>query len=253
MHILISNDDGYLAPGLQMVEQELAKIARVTVVAPDRNRSGASNSLTLQRPLRAEMTPQGYYKVDGTPTDCVHLAITGLLDEEPDMVVSGINAGANLGDDVIYSGTVAAATEGRFLGLPALAVSIASFENQIYQSAAIATRKIVQHLMQHPLANDTILNINVPNKEWSEIRGFRSTRLGFRHRAEPVVRQQDPYARDIYWVGPPGPAQDAGLGTDFYAVAHDYVSVTPLQIDLTRHEGVKPLADWLQGVGDDEK
>jgi 5'-nucleotidase len=252
MHILISNDDGYLAPGLQTIQQELVKIARVTVVAPDRNRSGASNSLTLQRPLRAEMTPQGYYKVDGTPTDCVHLAITGLLEEEPDMVVSGINSGANLGDDVIYSGTVAAATEGRFLGLPAIAVSLASFENQIFETAAIATRKIIQHLIQKPLAHDTILNINVPNVEWSEVKGFKATRLGFRHRAEPVVRQKDPYDRDIYWVGPPGSAQDAGVGTDFHAVAHNYVSVTPLQIDLTRHEGVKPLSNWLQGVDRDE-
>jgi 5'-nucleotidase len=253
MHILISNDDGYLAPGLKMIQQELEKIARVTVVAPDRNRSGASNSLTLQRPLRAEMTPQGYYKVDGTPTDCVHLALTGLLDQEPDMVVSGINSGANLGDDVIYSGTVAAATEGRFLGLPAIAVSLASYTDHIFESAAIATRKIVEHLIQHPLANDTILNINVPNKEWSEIKGFKSTRLGFRHRSEPAVLQHDPYGNDIYWVGPPGSAQDSGLGTDFYAVANDYVSVTPLQIDLTRHEGVQPLATWLNGLNNDEQ
>jgi 5'-nucleotidase len=252
MHILISNDDGYLAPGLQMIQQELEKIARVTVVAPDRNRSGASNSLTLQRPLRAEMTPQGYYKVDGTPTDCVHLALTGLLDQEPDMVVSGINSGANLGDDVIYSGTVAAATEGRFLGLPAIAVSLASYTDHIFETAAIATRKIVEHLIQHPLANDTILNINVPNKDWSDIKGFKSTRLGFRHRAEPVLRQQDPYGHDIFWVGPPGSAQDSGEGTDFHAVANDYVSVTPLQIDLTRHQGVQPLAAWLNGLDNDE-
>lgn len=253
MHILISNDDGYLAPGLQAIQQELEKIARVTVVAPDRNRSGASNSLTLQRPLRAEMTPQGYYKVDGTPTDCVHLALSGLLDEEPDMVVSGINAGANLGDDVIYSGTVAAATEGRFLGLPAIAVSLASFTDQLFETAAIATRKVIQQLIKHPLADNTILNMNVPNLAWNEIRGFQSTRLGFRHRAEPVIRQQDPYARDIFWVGPPGSAQDAGAGTDFHAVANGFVSLTPLQIDLTRHEAVKPLAEWLAGVDKDEK
>jgi 5'-nucleotidase len=252
MHILISNDDGYLAPGLQMIQQELSKIARVTVVAPDRNRSGASNSLTLQRPLRAEMTPQGYYKVDGTPTDCVHLALTGLLEQEPDMVVSGINAGSNLGDDVIYSGTVAAATEGRFLGLPAIAVSLAGVTDQIFETAAIATRKIIEHLIKHPLANDTILNINVPNKPWSEIKGFKSTRLGFRHRSEPVVRQQDPYGNDIFWVGPPGSAQDAGIGTDFHAVANGYVSVTPLQIDLTRHDGVRPLAAWLNQLDKDE-
>ncbi len=246
MHILLSNDDGYLAPGLQAMADELATLARVTVVAPDRNRSGASNSLTLQRPLRAEQTPQGFYKVDGTPTDCVHLGLTGLLDVEPDMVVSGINAGANLGDDVIYSGTVAAATEGRNLGLPALAVSLASHEQKHYDSAARATVEIIRRLRHHPLSQVTVLNINVPDLPWHEIRGFRSTRLGFRHSAEPVVQQQDPYQRKIYWVGPPGEAQDAGAGTDFHAVAQGFVSVTPLQIDLTRHREVEPLQQWLQ-------
>lgn len=248
MHILLSNDDGYLAPGLQALADDLSTIARVTVVAPDRNRSGASNSLTLQRPLRAEMTPQGFYKVDGTPTDCVHLALTGLLKEEPDMVVSGINAGANLGDDVIYSGTVAAATEGRFLGLPALAVSLASRRDFHFQTAARATTQIVEQLMNYPLAEDTILNINVPNRRWQELEGFQATRLGFRHRAEPVVQQEDPYQQKIYWVGPAGPAQDAGEGTDFYAIENGFISVTPLQIDLTRHEGIKPLQHWLSGI-----
>ncbi len=246
MHILISNDDGYLAPGLAALAEALGELARVTVVAPDRNRSGASNSLTLQRPLRAETVPGGFIKVDGTPTDCVHLALTGLLDEEPDMVVSGINAGANLGDDVIYSGTVAAATEGRFLGLPALAVSLASREARHYHTAARATAQLVRGLEQAPLPDDTILNINVPDLPWEAIRGFRATRLGFRHRAEPVVRDQDPYGRDIYWVGPAGPAQDGGEGTDFHAVEQGCVSVTPLQIDLTRHRGVQPLQDWLR-------
>ena len=250
MHILLSNDDGYLAPGLKAMADELATLAQVTVVAPDRNRSGASNSLTLQRPLRAEPTPQGFFKVDGTPTDCVHLALTGLLDGEPDMVVSGINSGANLGDDVIYSGTVAAATEGRFLGLPALAVSLASRQPKHFVTAAKATVQIIKRLRDHPLSQVTILNINVPDIAWSEIKGFRSTRLGFRHRAEPVVQQLDPYQQKIYWVGPPGEAQDAGEGTDFHAVANGYVSVTPLQIDLTRHEEVGALQQWLQ-VGDE--
>lgn len=248
MHILISNDDGYLAPGLQAVADALSTLARVTVVAPERNRSGASNSLTLDKPLRVQQAQNGFYFVDGTPTDCVHLAITGLLDEEPDMVVSGINSGANLGDDVIYSGTVAAATEGRFLGLPAIAVSLASFTDQRFQTAASATRLLVKQLQQKPLASDTILNVNVPNLEWDQIKGFQSTRLGFRHRAEPVVKQHDPYGRPIYWVGPAGPAEDAGPGTDFNAVKQGYVSVTPLQIDLTRHSGVAPLNDWLHGV-----
>lgn len=248
MHILLSNDDGYLAPGLIAIEKELSSIAQVTVVAPDRNRSGASNSLTLQRPLRVHQTENGFYKVDGTPTDCVHLALTGLLTDEPDMVVSGINSGANLGDDVIYSGTVAAATEGRFLGLPALAVSLASMDCEHFESAAIATGIIIQQLLKNPLAEDTILNINVPDRAWSDIQGFKATRLGFRHRAEPVVQQLDPYNNKIYWVGPAGSAQDAGEGTDFYAVNQGYVSVTPLQIDLTRHHGVAPLQVWLDGI-----
>ncbi len=248
MHILISNDDGYLAPGLAALAAALSELARVTVVAPDRNRSGASNSLTLQRPLRAEATPGGFIKVDGTPTDCVHLALTGLLEQEPDMVVSGINAGANLGDDVIYSGTVAAATEGRFLGLPALAVSLASRQALHYETAARATAQLVRGLKQSPLPEDTILNINVPDRPWEGIRGFRATRLGFRHRAEPVVKDRDPYGRDIYWVGPAGPAQDGGEGTDFHAIEQGFVSVTPLQIDLTRHRGVAPLQQWLEGL-----
>ncbi len=248
MHILISNDDGYLAPGLAALAAALSELARVTVVAPDRNRSGASNSLTLQRPLRAETTPGGFIKVDGTPTDCVHLALTGLLEQEPDMVVSGINAGANLGDDVIYSGTVAAATEGRFLGLPALAVSLVSRQARHYETAARATAQLVRGLKQSPLPEDTILNINVPDRSWEEIRGFRATRLGFRHRAEPVVKDRDPYGRDIYWVGPAGPAQDGGEGTDFHAIEQGFVSVTPLQIDLTRHRGVAPLQQWLEGL-----
>lgn len=220
-------------------------MAEVTVVAPDRNRSGASNSLTLQRPVRAQKTPSGFYKVDGTPTDCVHLALTGLLDKEPDMVVSGINAGANLGDDVIYSGTVAAATEGRFLGLPAIAVSLAGREEQYYQSAARATGEIIRKLLVRPLPDDTILNVNVPSLPWSEIKGLMATRLGFRHRAEPAIQQLDPYGQKIFWVGSAGPAQDAGEGTDFHAIKQGYVSVTPLQIDLTRHEGVQDLQSWL--------
>ena len=248
MHILISNDDGYLAPGLKAIADELSTTARVTVVAPDRNRSGASNSLTLHNPLRVQQAPSGYFYIDGTPTDCVHLALTGLLEEEPDMVVSGINAGPNLGDDVIYSGTVAAATEGRFLGLPALAVSLAGWENHHFDTAARATGQIIRRLLKQPLAEDTILNINVPNIPWTEIKGFRATRLGFRHKAEPVVQQLDPYKQKIYWVGPAGPAQDAGEGTDFHAIEEGYVSVTPLQIDLTRHDGVATLGDWLDGI-----
>lgn len=248
MHILITNDDGYLAPGIRILAEELSSIARVSVVAPDRNRSGASNSLTLMRPLRAEMTPQGFYRVDGTPTDCVHLAISGLLDDKPDMVVSGINAGANLGDDVLYSGTVAGAMEGRFLGLPAIAVSLVGRPVQHYQTAAGVTRRIVQKLVDQPLPEDSILNVNVPDCAPETIDQMTATRLGFRHKAEPSLRQFDPYGSAIYWVGPPGSAQDAGPGTDFYTVEHQQVSVTPLQIDLTRHKSVEPLQTWLSNI-----
>lgn len=245
MHILITNDDGYLAPGLAALAAELAQVAEITVVAPDRDKSGASNSLTLKRPLRALQTEQGFYRVDGTPTDCVHLAISGLLDKRPDMVVSGINAGANLGDDVLYSGTVAAAMEGRFLGLPAIAVSLVGKSGEHYQTAAQVTRQIIENLINNPLPDDTILNINVPDRARELVSGIQSTRLGFRHKAESMVAQQDPYGNPIYWVGPAGSAQDAGPGTDFYAVEHNLVAVTPLQIDLTRHQSIEPLQAWL--------
>lgn len=247
MHILISNDDGYQAPGLAQLADTLSCIARITVVAPDRDRSGASNSLTLEHPLRSVTHANGYVSVNGTPTDCVHLAITGLLEQEPDMVVSGINLGANLGDDVLYSGTVAAATEGRFLGLPAVAVSLASFEGLHFESAGRGARVIVEHLQARPLPPDSILNINVPDLPWQAIKGFQATRLGHRHRAEPVTRSLDPRGRPIYWVGPAGPEQDAGPGTDFHAVNHGYISVTPLQVDLTRHEAVNAVGEWLKG------
>lgn len=247
MHILVSNDDGYQAPGLAYLAEALGELARVTVVAPDRNRSGASNSLTLDRPLRAANAPNGYIFIDGTPTDCVHVALTGLLASEPDMVVSGINAGANLGDDVLYSGTVAAATEGRFLGLPALAVSLNSYQPTHFATAARTAVTLVKQLRADPLPADTILNVNVPDRPWEALAGFQATRLGHRHKAEPVVREVDPRGRTIYWVGPPGDEEDAGLGTDFYAVANGYVSVTPIQIDLTRYDAIEHVAGWLKG------
>ena len=249
MRILLSNDDGYRAPGLRILAETLKGVAEVTVVAPDRDRSGASNSLTLDLPLRAHEMEDGTIRVEGTPTDCVHLAITGLLDEEPDMVVAGINAGANLGDDVIYSGTVAAATEGRFLGYPAIAVSMDSHQPRHYQTGARVARLLVEALQRRPLAPEVILNVNVPDLPWEEIRGLRATRLGHRHKAEPVVRQIDPRGRPIYWVGPAGPEQDAGEGTDFHAVRNGYVSVTPIQVDLTRHQVLPRLGEWLEAVG----
>lgn len=245
MRILLTNDDGYQAPGIIRLAQALRTLAEVTVVAPDRDRSGASNSLTLDSPIRATRTDNGFIRVDGTPTDCVHLAITGLLEQEPDMVVSGINAGANLGDDVLYSGTVAAAMEGRFLGLPALAVSLVGHEH--YDTAARVALHIIERLQADPLPADTILNINVPDLPWQDIAGFEATRLGHRHRAERVIRAADPRGRPIYWVGPPGAEQDAGAGTDFDAIRRHHVSVTPILIDLTRYTALDKVANWLKG------
>ena len=246
MHILITNDDGYLAPGIRALAEELSRVAEISVVAPDRNRSGASNSLTLHRPLRVEQSPEGFYYVDGTPTDCVHLALSGFLEMSPDMVVSGINAGPNLGDDVLYSGTVAAAMEGRYLGLPAIAVSLMGKPARHYDCAARITRRLVERLISKPLPDDTLLNLNVPDRPIEEVVSTRATRLGFRHRAESMLRQSDPYGRPVYWLGPPGAAQDAGPGTDFHAVEHAIASVTPMQIDLTRHRGIEPLQNWLE-------
>lgn len=247
MRILISNDDGYLAPGIEVLARALASVADITVVAPDRNRSASSHSLTLTRPLRVTSHENGFKSVDGTPSDCVHLAITGVMkDKHPDMVISGINDGANLGDDVLYSGTVAAATEGRFLGYPSIAVSMGSFNPKHFESAGIAVKKLIAILEDKPLKPDTILNVNVPDLPWDEIRGFKATRLGNRHKSEDVVIDKDPRGMDIYWVGPPGPEQDCGEGTDFHAVRSGYISVTPLQIDLTRYESLNDLSGWLE-------
>jgi 5'-nucleotidase len=245
MRILLSNDDGYRSPGLRVLAEALARHGDVTVVAPDRDRSGASNSLTLDVPIRAERLDNGYIRVNGTPTDCVHLAITGLLDAEPDLVVAGINHGPNLGDDVIYSGTVAAATEGRFLGLPAIAVSIDSHQPRHLATAAAVTERLIAGLRDADMSPSTILNVNVPDLPLERIEGLRATRLGHRHKAEPVTRLLDPRGRPVYWIGPAGPEQDAGPGTDFHALRSGCVSVTPIQVDLTRHAAVEPLARWL--------
>ena len=248
MRILLSNDDGYQARGLRMLADGLSDLADITIVAPDRNRSGASNSLTLDAPLRVEKAAENVYFVNGTPTDCVHVAITGLLSEEPDMVVSGINHGANLGDDVLYSGTVAAAMEGRFLGLPALAVSLVTTDEQNFGTAVDLVRQCVNRMQSDPLPGDTILNINVPDLPLESIRGTCATRLGFRHKAEPVIKTRDPKGRPIYWVGPAGEGQDVGPGTDFHAVASGYASVTPIKVDLTDHQALEPLASWLRTI-----
>lgn len=246
MKILVSNDDGYLATGIVALTKALERVADVVVVAPDRNRSAASNSLTLQVPLRVSEVAENRYKVDGTPSDCVHLALTGFLDYEPDLVVSGINHGANLGDDVIYSGTVAAAMEGRFLGLPTIAVSLVGQNLMHFETAAQVACELVQKLEGAPLASDIVLNLNVPNIPHDQLSGVRATRLGFRHKSEQILKDTDPYGRPIYWVGPAGAGQDAGEGTDFYAIEQGFASVTPLKVDLTCHEVVQDLSTWLE-------
>jgi 5'-nucleotidase len=247
MRMLLSNDDGCDAPGLEALATGLADLGEIVVVAPDRNRSGASNSLTLDVPLRVRLHAPNRYCVNGTPTDCVHLALTGLLSEEPDIVVSGINDGANLGDDVLYSGTVAAAMEGRTLGTPALAVSLLEGEGEErpYETAVRVVRDLLAFLPKAALPPNTVLNVNVPARPYEALEGFRATRLGSRHRASGAVADRDPRGRRIYWVGSAGRAADAGEGTDFEAVQKGYVSVTPLQIDLTRHAVLPLLERWL--------
>ena len=249
MHFLISNDDGITARGIQVLSQRMSELGKVTIVAPDQDRSGASNSLTLDSPVRISEIDERTFRVTGTPTDCVHIALTGLLDGDPDMVVSGINAGANLGDDVIYSGTVAAAMEGRFLGFPAIAVSLVFNDKPRYfETAAEVITLLVQRLRQDPLPADTILNINVPDLPWSEIEGIEVTRLGHRHRAEPTIREVDPRGRPMYWIGPAGAEQDAGPGTDFDAIRRGYVSVTPIHVDLTRYQALDQVAGWVAEI-----
>jgi len=245
--ILLSNDDGYRALGLQALREAIKPLGAVTVVAPDRNRSGASNSLTLDVPIRTSRYDPDCYYVNGTPTDCVHLAISGLFDFEFDLVVSGVNDGANLGDDTLYSGTVAAAVEGRFLGLPAIAVSLCVEPGspRNFAGAARVAASLVQRLSLAPLQGPVVLNVNVPDLPDDQLLGIRVTRLGARHRSKPILRAQDPRGRSVYWIGNAGDGQDAGPGTDFHAVAHGYTSVTPLQIDFTRHAALPELERWL--------
>lgn len=250
MKILMSNDDGVFAPGLAILARALSEIATVTVVAPDRDRSAASNSLTLDRPLRIRPQNNGFFAVNGTPTDAVHIAMTGWMEETPDMVVSGINAGANLGDDVLYSGTVAAAMEGRHLGYPAIAVSLVSPDRQYrhYETAASVVCLIVKALKKDPLPKDTILNINVPDLAWADLKGMKVARLGNRHLAEDIMVGKDPKGETIYWIGPEGKAQDGGPGTDFHAISEGYVSITPIKIDLTNYKTLSSIEEWVSRV-----
>lgn len=245
MHILLSNDDGYFAPGLAALAETLSAFARITVVAPERDRSGASNSLTLDRPLSVRRAQNGFFYVNGTPTDCVHLAVTGLLDEMPDIVISGVNHGANMGDDTIYSGTVAAATEGFLLGIPSLAVSLVANGGDNFKTAARVAAELAQRLLERPLGQPVLINVNVPDVAYEKLARMQVTRLGKRHKAEPVVKASTPRGETVYWVGAAGAAADAGEGTDFHAAAHGAVSLTPLQMDLTQVAQLPALRNWL--------
>lgn len=244
--ILVCNDDGYFAPGIEALVRELSDLADITVVAPEQDRSGASNSLTLDRPLMLKRAANGFNYVNGTPTDCVHLAVTGMLSELPDMVVSGINLGANMGDDTIYSGTVAAATEGYLLGIPSLAFSLDSRSVDNLPTAAQVAREIVARWLKQPFPEPTLLNVNVPDVEPAKLQGIKTTRLGKRHKAEPVIRMKTPRNETCYWVGAAGAAQDAGEGTDFFSVANGFASVTPLQIDLTHVRQMSEVDRWFR-------
>ena len=248
MRILISNDDGVLAPGIRALVGELSAMADIEVMAPDRNRSGASNSLTLSHPLRVRQLDNGYYSVEGTPTDCVHLALTGFFDPLADIVVSGINDGANLGDDILYSGTVAAAMEGRFLGLPAIAVSMVGENIQHYDTAAVIVRQLIAKLSANCLPLKTILNVNVPDLPLDQIKGIEITRLGARHRAAPIIKEYDPRGRPMYWIGPPGQEDEAGPGTDFFAISRGCVSITPLHLDMTHYKVFEQVSAWTAGI-----
>ena len=245
MRILLSNDDGYFAPGLAALYEALQGLGEIVVVAPEQNRSGASNSLTLDRPLYLKRASSGFHFVNGTPTDCVHLAVTGMLDELPDIIVSGINNGANMGDDTIYSGTVAAATEGYLLGIPSIAISLTSFEGKNFAAAGFVARELVERYIRNPLDEPVLLNVNVPDLPYAELQGLEVTRLGRRHKAEPVVKTVSPRNETLYWIGAAGAAADAGLGTDFNAVERGYVSVTPLQIDLTHVAQLPSIRQWV--------
>jgi 5'-nucleotidase len=246
MRILLSNDDGYFAPGLAALAEGLKGLGEITVVAPERDRSGASNSLTLDRPLMLRQAFNGFKYVNGTPTDCVHMAVTGILDFEPDVVVSGINSGSNMGDDTLYSGTVAAAMEGYLLGIPSVAVSLVGTVFEHYRTAARVARALVERLRSSPFDAPVLLNVNVPDVPYEAITGMEVTRLGRRHKAQPVVKGSNPRGETVYWVGPAGAAREAGPGTDFNALERGAVSVTPLQVDLTSANQIGIVSKWME-------
>ncbi len=245
MRILVSNDDGYEAAGIAALVDAMRPLGEVIVVAPERNRSGASNSLTLDRALHVRQASNGFFYVDGTPTDCVHIAATGLLDCRPDLVVSGINNGANMGDDTVYSGTVAAATEGFLFGLPAFAFSLITRDWSCLDTAARVAHDLVARHLANPMPAPFLLNVNIPDVDYASLAGVQTTRLGKRHPSEPVIAKTDEQGDRVYWIGPAGSAKEAGPGTDFHAVANGYVSVTPLHVDLTHLPSVPVVSQWL--------
>jgi 5'-nucleotidase len=246
MRILISNDDGYQAKGIKQLTKSLSEIAEVIVVAPSENKSAASSSLTLGRPLKPIQIEKNIYAIDATPTDCVHLALCGFIKESIDLVVTGINFGANLGDDTIYSGTVAGAIEGRFLGLPSIAISLASWEGNHFDTAGEIAKRLVAQIYKSALSHNTIINVNVPDIPLKEIKGIKGTRLGSRHKSEPSIKDKDDTS--LYWIGENGKEADNSEGTDFHAISNNFVSVTPLQIDTTKYSEVKRVNDWLQKI-----
>ena len=246
MRILVSNDDGYQAEGIKQLTLALGEIAEVIIVAPNENKSAASSSLTIGKPLKPIQIEHNIYSIDATPSDCVHLALCGFIKDPIDLVVTGINLGANLGDDVIYSGTVAGAIEGRFLGLPSIAISLASWQCKYFETAATIAMRLVEKIEKAPLSHNTIINVNVPDVPIGDIKGIKSTRLGNRHMSEPSI--QDENNSSLYWIGENGQEADNGEGTDFYAIANNFVSVTPLQIDLTKYSEVKQVSEWLEDL-----
>jgi 5'-nucleotidase len=246
MHILVSNDDGYTAPGIEALVHALRDLAEISVVAPEVNHSGASNSLTLSRPLAVRKAPNGFTYVNGTPSDCVHVALTGLLDRRPDLIVSGINNGANLGDDTLYSGTVAAAAEGYLFGIPSIAFSLVSKAWSNLDAAAQQAREMVAHQLRQPLTGAALLNVNIPDLPLDKMLGVQATRLGKRHPSQPVIPTTTPAGETVYWIGPSGAANDDSEGTDFYALQRGYISVTPLRLDLTQQTQVSQVAQWVK-------
>ena len=246
MKILVSNDDGYLAPGLNILVDSLKKIADVIVVAPDKNKSGSSSSLSLNKGVVVKKINPTLYSVGGTPSDCVHIALTGLISFKPDMVISGINDGANMGDDTIYSGTVGAAMEGFLLGIPSIAVSMGSSEPKYFETAVKVIIELIKKYNKQPHKNVTLLNINVPDIPYSEIKGLEITRLGKRYEAQPAIRSSEKDGQDIFWVGPVGEPNDGGPGTDFFAIMNNYVSISPIQSDLTNHNEIDPMKKWME-------